>query len=146
VQALIKHMLPTGNLLLLRVRDREGRCIATNISLGESTRGYVWGAASLREFQILRPNELIFWHTFRYWKARGAQFIDLTGNAEYKARYGAYRIHLPWFQKSKYPLLAQLRNSARELFRMKQRIYGKLSASHGGAPAAMDWRARDLHC
>jgi len=126
VRALIRHMLPTGNLLLLRVRDRSGRCIATNISFGEQKRGYVWGAASLREHQILRPNELIFWHTFRYWKARGAEFIDLTGNADYKARYGAYRIYLPWFQKSKYPLLAQLRNSARELVRMKQRIQGKL--------------------
>ncbi len=128
VRALIRHMSPTGNLLLLRVRDRQGRCIAANISLGEPNRGYVWGAASFREHQILRPNELIFWHTFRYWKARGAEFIDLTGNADYKARYGAYRIHLPWFQKSKYPLLSQLRNSARELVRMKQRIHAKLAA------------------
>jgi CelD/BcsL family acetyltransferase involved in cellulose biosynthesis len=130
VQALIKHMLPTGNLLLLRVRDREGRCIATNISLGEHTRGYVWGAASLHDYQILRPNELIFWHTFQYWKARGVEFMDLTGNSDYKARYGAYKIHIPWLHKSKYPLLSHLRDSARELFRIKQRISGRWSASH----------------
>src|SRR5262249_43691503 len=108
VRSLIRRMQPSGNLLLLRVRDREGRCIATNISLGESTRAYMWGAASVHQYQILRPNELIFWHAFQYWKSRGAEFMDLTGNSDYKARYGAYRIHLPWVHRSKYPLLAHL--------------------------------------
>jgi hypothetical protein len=131
VRALIKHLQPTGNLLLLRVRDREGHCIATYISLGENTRAYMWGAASLQQYQILRPNELAFWHTFQYWKARGALFMDLTGNSDYKARYGAYRICLPWIHESKYPLLAQLRDSARHLVRVKQRVWGRWSASRG---------------
>ena len=134
VRCLIKHLLPTGNLLLLRVRDREGRCIATNISLGEKTRAYMWGAASLQQYQILRPNELIFWHAFQYWKSRGAEFMDLTGNSDYKARYGAYRIHLPWIHKSKYPLLAQLRDSARQLFRVKQHLSGKWTAPRVETP------------
>jgi CelD/BcsL family acetyltransferase involved in cellulose biosynthesis len=125
VRALIQHLLPTGKLLLLRVRDREERCIATCISLGEGKTGYVWGAASWREHQILRPNELMFWHTFRYWKSRGAETLDLTGNSDYKARYGAYRIHIPWLQKSKYPFIGYLRNSAQEFFRLKQRLSGK---------------------
>ncbi len=129
VRSLIKHMLPTGNLLLLRVRDLEGRCIATNISLGEGARAYMWGAASLRQYQILRPNELIFWRAFQYWKDRGAEFIDLTGNSDYKARYGAYQIHLPWIHKSKYPLLTQLRDSARQLMRVKQRLSGRWAAA-----------------
>jgi hypothetical protein len=128
VRSLIKHMGPTGNLLLLRVRDREGRSIATNISVGESTRAYMLGAASLHQYQILRPNELIFWHAFQYWKDRGAEFMDLTGNSDYKARYGAYQIHLPWIHKSKYPLLTQLRDSARHLIRVKQRLTGRFAA------------------
>jgi CelD/BcsL family acetyltransferase involved in cellulose biosynthesis len=136
VQALIRHMQPTGNLLLLRVRDGEGRCIATSISLGEHTRAYVWGAASLHQYRIMRPNELIFWHTFKYWKARGAEFVDLTGNSDYKARYGAYKIHLPWIHKSKYPFLAYLRDSARELVRVKQRLAGRWSSPRDPESAA----------
>ena len=34
VRLLIKHLLPTGCLLLLRARDPERRCIATGIFLG----------------------------------------------------------------------------------------------------------------
>jgi CelD/BcsL family acetyltransferase involved in cellulose biosynthesis len=131
VRSLIRHLLPTGKLLLLRVRDADGRCIATNISLAENRRGYVWGAASWHKDQILRPNEMIFWHAFRYWKARGVEVLDLTGNSDYKARYGAYRIHLPWFHKSRYPLLNYLRDSARELVRIKHRLSGRWSAARG---------------
>ena len=127
VRSLIRHLLPTGKLLLLRVRDPDGRCIATNLSLGEKTRGHVWGAASWHQYQILRPNELMFWYTFRYWKARGVEFLDLTGNSDYKARYGAYPIQLPWFHKSRYPLLSHLRDSAKQLVRLKHRLAGRWS-------------------
>ena len=46
VQELVKSVLPTGRLLLLRARDPNGRCIATGIfpAMNHSMSG--WGSAS----------------------------------------------------------------------------------------------------
>lgn len=125
VRALIRHLQPTGKLLLLRARDREGRCIATSISMGINRTAHLWGAASLREYQILRPNELLTWQVMGYWKQQGMQTLDLTGNGEYKKWYGATRIQVPWLRKSRHPLFSHMRNSAREFFLLKQRLAGK---------------------
>src|SRR4051794_11517057 len=62
VSALVKHLLPTGNLLLLRALDADGHCIATMISCGMHNRAEMWGSASWRTYQHLRPNETLFWH------------------------------------------------------------------------------------
>jgi len=88
VRALIRHMLPTGRLLLLRARSPEGQCIATAIFPGMNGAAYFMGGASWREHQILRPNEAIMWYAMRYWKARGVESLDLGGGLDYKRKYG----------------------------------------------------------
>ena len=59
VTSLIQHLLPTGHILLLRVRDEGGTCIATGLFPGMNATAHFWGGASLRAHQILRPNEAI---------------------------------------------------------------------------------------
>ena len=126
VSALIQHLQPTGNLLLLRAIDPEGHCIATLISVGMYNRAEVWSGASWRTYQHLRPNELLVWETIRYWKNRSVQFLDMGGAGEYKRRYGGYKISVPWVRTSRYSVLPLLRNGAALAVKTRQRWLGGL--------------------
>lgn len=126
VRALIKNLEPTGRLLLVRARDAEGKCIATGIFPGFNKVAEFWGNASFRSSQILRPNEAIQWYVMRHWKQRGAEVYDWGGEGAYKEKYGCKVHRVPWFTKSRYPLVSRLRNEARNMFRRKQHFLGWL--------------------
>ncbi len=133
VQELIRHIQRTGKLLLLRARNSEGRCIATGIFLSiNPTTMYFWGGASWRSHQNLRPNDLLMWTAMRTGKARGIRVLDLGGAGDYKKKFGGSPISVPWVRVSSHPLIPLLRDSARKLFKIRQRFQG----SRGGkAPA-----------
>jgi len=126
VKALVTHMQPTGRALLVRARDPHGKCIATGIFPGFNKIAEFWGNASFRSSQILRPNELIQWYVMRYWKRRGVQVYDWGGEGTYKEKYGCVVYRVPWFTKSRYPLISRLRGEARKAFAAKQRLLGRL--------------------
>jgi GNAT acetyltransferase-like protein len=126
VRTLIKHVKPTGRLLLLRARDSDGECIASGIFPGYNKIAEFWGNASFRSSQILRPNELIHWYAMRYWKRRGAEIYDWGGEGRYKEKYGCVSHRVPWFTKSRSELIAKLRHEARKMFERKQRFLGWL--------------------
>jgi hypothetical protein len=128
VRALVKHMEPTGNVLLLRARDPEGKCIATGIFPGFNKIVEFWGNASFRSSQGFRPNEFIQWYVMRYWKKRGAQIYDWGGEGTYKEKYGCVAHRVPWFIKSRYKLLGNLRDGAKKMYRGKQRLMGWLQS------------------
>jgi hypothetical protein len=129
VRALIRHMHPTGGMLILRARDPNGLCIATSICFGMYRKMHAWGGASFRQHQYLHPNELLFWHKMCYWKDRGMEVLDLAGGGDYKIKYGAYRISVPWLRKSKYTGLSGLRNVAQRIVALKQSIAGSVTRS-----------------
>jgi Acetyltransferase (GNAT) domain len=126
VRTLIKHLEPTGRILLLRARDPSGKCIATGIFPGFNKMAEFWGSASFRSSQILRPNELIQWYAMRHWKRRGAEIYDWGGEATYKEKYGCVRHRVPWFTKSRNELVSKLRHEAKKMFERKQRFLGWL--------------------
>lgn len=126
VRALIKHLEPTGRLLLLRARDPEGHCIATGIFPGFNKFSEFWGNASFRAGQALRPNEAIHWHAMRYWKRRGVEVHDWGGEGKYKEKYGCVPHKVLWFTKSRYKLISRLRDEAKKAFERKQRLLGWL--------------------
>jgi len=128
VQALMDHLLPTGRLLLVRARSKEGKCIATGIFPGMNDTMYFWGGASYRPDQHLRPNEAIQWFAMRWWKTRGISKYDLGGGSEYKRKYGGRDIAIPWIRASRYPILEHLRTGAKKLFAYRQRLLGKNKA------------------
>jgi len=134
VRALIKHVEPSGNVLLLRARDAEGKCIASGIFPGFNKISEFWGNASFRSSQILRPNEAIHWYVMRYWKQRGAQIYDWGGEGTYKEKYGCTPYKVPWFTKSRYQFVSTLREEARKMFGRKQRFMGWLQNRRAGAP------------
>ncbi len=120
VRALIRHLHPTGRLLLLRARDPQGRCIATGIYPGYRRMAQFWGNASFRDAQILRPNQYLHWHALRSWKQRGAEVYDWGGGHSYKEKYGCTALHLPWFVKSRHQFVAILRDEAKRLFELRR--------------------------
>jgi len=124
VRALIRYLEPTGNVLLLRARDPEGKCIASGIFPGFNKIVEFWGNASFRASQGLRPNEFIQWYVMRYWKKRGAQIYDWGGEGTYKEKYGCVVHRVPWFIKSRYQLVGKLRDGAKKMYRGKQRLMG----------------------
>jgi hypothetical protein len=129
VTELIRHLHPTGRLLLLRARSPEGKCIATGIFPAMNTTMYFWGGASWREHQILRPNEALMWYAMRYWKRRGIEWFDLGGGAEYKRKYGPVEVLVPFFRVSRFRALAGARQLAKRGFRLRQAALGRLYAS-----------------
>ncbi len=121
VQLLIKHLHASGNLLLMRALSPGGDCIATVVFPGDNNMAYFWGGASWRASQPLCPNELLTWQGILHWKARGAKAFDFGGGGEYKRKYGGKRICIPWFRKSKFPLMESLRSIASKLVSFRQR-------------------------
>jgi hypothetical protein len=114
VRELIRTVHPTGHLLLLRAREKEGRCIATGIFPHLNNVMYFWGGASWRQHQLSRPNEAIQWHAMKIARKLGLRTYDMGGGGEYKRKYGGKEIQVPWFRKSKYPWIRYLRTIAHQ--------------------------------
>jgi hypothetical protein len=124
VRSLIRHVAPTGRVLLLRARTPEGKCIASGIFPGYNQIAEFWGNASFRSHQILRPNEAIQWYVWHYWKQRGVKIYDWGGEGTYKEKYGCVVHRVPWFIKSRFKAVSLLRDEAKKMFLRKQRFLG----------------------
>lgn len=135
VRSLIKHLLPTGNLLLLRARSADGICIGTGIYPGMNKVAEFWGNASWREHQNLRPNETLHWYAMRYWKNRGVILFDWGGGGEYKEKYGVVPLRVPWFYMSRYQWVSTLRDQLRALYYKARPLIGRLQGTKTPAPA-----------
>jgi hypothetical protein len=137
VKALIRHLEPHGQILLLRARDAEGRCIATGLYPAFNDTALFWGGASLKEHQHNRPNEALHWHAMRYWRERGVARYDLGGFMEYKRKYGGEEVSIPGFRRSRSPLFAAARSFAPNAMRAKQLVFGRLGRGGVTAQPAM---------
>jgi hypothetical protein len=126
VHKLIKHIYPTGNLLLLKALSPNGKCIATGIFPAFNDTMYFWGAASWRQFQKYRPNEILIWHAMKYWKSRDVLKFDMGGFAEYKRKYGGQEIFIPRLMISRFKYLSTIRNIAQLSWKTKQKLLGIL--------------------
>ena len=124
VRLLLKHLLPTGRLLLLRAKTPDGTCIGTGIFLGYKKYAYFWGNASWREYQHFCPNEVMHWHAIRYFKRQGMEIYDLCGGGDYKRKYGGEEVQRLVFYKTKYRWMAGGRSLAYRAFKLRQSILG----------------------
>jgi hypothetical protein len=136
VRSLVRNVAPSGNLLLLRARDSEGKCVATGIYPGYNQIAEFWGNASFRAYQNLRPNEACHWYAMRYWKQRGITVFDWGGEGKYKEKYGCTPHRVPWFTKSRYQIVGTLRNEARNMFARKQKFLGWLQGHRSAVERA----------
>jgi hypothetical protein len=122
VRALINAVHPSGDLLLARVRDADGRNIATGIYPGFGRFSHFWGNGSLRQYQILRPNEALHWFAMRYWKNRGVQYHDWGGGGTYKAKYGGTPFSVPAFRKARARFIRYARDAAERIYYFPRNI------------------------
>jgi CelD/BcsL family acetyltransferase involved in cellulose biosynthesis len=126
VRALVRHVGPTGRLLMLRALSPDGNCIATGLYAGMNDTAFFWGNASWRAGQQWRPNEALHWHAMRYWKARGVAIFDWGGGGTYKEKYGVQPRRVPWFISSRYPAVTAARNWAQRQYYRGHALLGKL--------------------
>lgn len=131
VLELIRCLLPSGKAILLRAVEPGGKHIASAISVGYGRMAYLWGAASDRDYQLLRPNELMYWTTALKWKERGMAVLDMGGKGEYKRKYGGEPITVPWARKSANAVIPRLRSTAQHLLRAQQWARGHLDVALG---------------
>jgi len=130
VIALIRNLQPSGQLLLLRVRDSDGQCIATGIFPAFNDTMLFWGGASWRKFQHYRPNEYMFWYAMKYWKKQGMKTFNLGGWADYKKQYGGEQIKGVILIKSNPGFLAKQLKPAKSLWKFYRRMLGKVKVNH----------------
>jgi hypothetical protein len=140
VRALIRHLEPAGQVLLLRARDPQGRCIATGIYPALHRTAYYWGGASWRDAQSLRPNELLHWTAMRRWRARGIATYNMVGNMPFKKKFGGVETCVPLIAKSRNPALGLLRRYAPRVARGVMHLAWRLKPGAAarvqkGAPA-----------
>lgn len=130
VQSLIRNLAPHNQLLLLRARDDSGRCIATAVLPWYHRTMYFWGGASYREDQHNRPNEALIWYAMRLARERGVTEFDFVGGNAYKSKYGTSEVPVPWARRSRSPLVAHLRDAAKQGYALKQRAMARLTNAH----------------
>jgi hypothetical protein len=127
VRQLIGCVHETGQLLLLRARSQDGRCIATGVFPAMNATMYFWGGASRQKEQYLRPNELMHWYAMTYWKRQGMKFYDMGGGGEYKRKFGGRGIRIPWVRVSKYAWISGLRELNKHVVRWRQSCLGTVA-------------------
>lgn len=88
VAALVRHLAPTGHLLLVRAVGPDGRTWSTGIFAGlpTGTAGF-WTGATSRSAPA-PSSEALMWAAMRWWRDRGATCFDLGGGGPYKEKFG----------------------------------------------------------
>jgi hypothetical protein len=137
VRLLVRHLLPTGNLLLLRAREPQGRCVATSIFVGLHQFAYFWGNASWRQDQHFCPNESLQWYAIRYWKQRGVRYYDMGGGL-YKRKYGGDTTESDFLWTSKYRWITWARRAAQLTQKLRQRLAGFRVKGKSPSPSKED--------
>ena len=134
VRLMIKHLLPTGMLLIQRARDAEGRCIGTGIYPASNRCAYYVGGASWRQYQILRPNELLHWRAMQHWRQRGIKAYNFVGNMNFKQKFGGKEISTPMIGKARNPMISLLRATAPHAKKNLMRLTWAIKSMTGRTP------------
>ena len=125
VRELVARLEPTNRLLLLRARNAAVVTIATGIFPSHGRMAYFWGGASWRQFQSMRPNDLLMWSAIRYWREHGADVFDFGGAGDYKLKFGPTEVSVPLFRKSRLGIVEDMREVAKRTIRLKRRLAGR---------------------
>ena len=138
VKLLIDMVHPTGDLLLARVRNRDGLCIATGIYPGFGKMSLFWGNGSLRQHQNVRPNEALHWFAMRHWKAKGVVEHDWGGAARYKAKYGVEPFDVPAFRKARHRSIQFARDLAERAYYFPRKLKRRRHVRRIGMPDTVE--------
>ena len=113
VATLIRHLGPTGNLLLLRARTSTGEVAATGMFPGVvGGPAEFWMGARARHLQHRLPNEALMFEALRRWRELGAEAFEFGGGGHHKAKYGGIPVTTPWLRSSLVPGMGRARQVA----------------------------------
>jgi hypothetical protein len=143
IRSMIRHVHPTGMLLLLRARNPEGQCIATGIYPAANRTAFYNNGASWRQYQGLRPNELLHWYAMRYWKQRGMESYNMEGTMDFKQKFGGQQTQTTMFYQSRFRMLTRLRSSALPIGRALLGLAWKIKGGKGRKPAPNQGEAQE---
>ncbi len=126
VKCLLKHLSKTENVLCLRVRNPEGKSIATSVFFGYKSKFFFWGGASFRGEQHYRPNEYMIWTAIKHWRDKGCAKFDMVGVRDYKKKFGSQEVEYVKIVYTKFKILLWGRNFAKDCYGLLLRIKGIL--------------------
>ena len=131
VKTLMRHLAKTEMILCLRIRNPDGKSIATSIFLGYNKKLYFWGCASYRTELCYRPIEYMIWNAIRYWRDRGIEMFDMVGVRDYKRKFGTHEEEYARLTLARFRILIPMRNCAQFLFFLMLKIKGRIRSFIG---------------
>jgi CelD/BcsL family acetyltransferase involved in cellulose biosynthesis len=96
---LVAHLKKADLLLALRVRDADGRLLATGLFPHDDRTLYFWGGASWEDGRDLCPNEFLHWSAIRMAAERGLARYDMCGHGRFKKKFGGALVPLTRWHK-----------------------------------------------
>lgn len=122
-RSLLKHLLPAGRILPLRV-THDGEVVATGLFPFDEKCIYFWGAASWLRHHKLCPNELLHWTVIKHAIARGIPEYNMCGGMNpFKDKFGGADVPYIHYSLSSLPMMKH----ARRLYRSTH--FAKLQAA-----------------
>lgn len=85
---LIRHLKRADLLFCLRVRDGNGRVLATGLFPHDDRTVYFWGGASWHDGRELNPNDYLQWSVMRLAAERGLNAYNMCGGGRFKRGFG----------------------------------------------------------
>jgi hypothetical protein len=128
VRALIENVGPSGQLLVLQVRDARDDPVATLLTVGRGSRATLWGLSWYRAAARLHPIEPLQWAAMQRWRERGAATYDLDGATLAKYKFGGSMRVETHLHHSRYAAIEAGRNAVKAVFYGRQRLIGRLHA------------------
>jgi SAM-dependent methyltransferase len=75
-------------LFALRVRDADGRVLATGLFPHDDRTMYFWSGASWEASHALCPNDYMHWQAMCLAAGRGLRFYNMSGHGRFKRKFG----------------------------------------------------------
>jgi len=114
---LYECMKPCDLLFSVRVRDAEGRTIATGLFPHDDRTVIYWFGACTNEGYRLAANDLMHWTVMEWAGKRGMQTYDMSGFGFFKSKFGGeltvlnrwYKCYSPmaWYARRAYEIFHQ---------------------------------------
>lgn len=104
-----------NNVLMIQVLMQDKVLSSAMFFIGANETIYNTGA-SYQRYQKYCPNELMVWEAIRLLKERGVKALNFGGMGHYKLKFGTVYAYVPRLIFSKYSILDDCRNIAKQIY------------------------------
>jgi hypothetical protein len=138
---LVRHLSTADLLFALRVRDAEGRIIATGLFPHDDRTVYFWGGASWQESRDLCPNDFMHWKLMELAAARGLVAYNMCGDGRFKRKFGGEKITVKRWRKCYWRSARWAQRGYAIYYHKRSSVQGWLQRLTEGRPALRSGRA-----